>query len=60
MPYAHFLVPAEGGDTEQRLREFLRQRAVLKIEQRFVDRPEGAMDSSTIGSRKSGCKTFPN
>lgn len=42
MPYAHFLVPAEGGDAEQRLRDFLRQRAVLKIEQRFVDRPEGA------------------
>ena len=42
MAYTHFLIPAEGGDGEKRLHEFLRTHAVLKIEQRFVDRPEGA------------------
>jgi superfamily II DNA helicase RecQ len=42
MPYTHFLIPAEGGDAEKRLDVFLRSHAILKIEQRFVDRPEGA------------------
>jgi len=41
MPYAHFLISAEGGETEQRLQDFLRRHAILKVEQRFVDRPDG-------------------
>jgi hypothetical protein len=39
--YAHFLIPAEGGDAEKRLQEFLRTHVVLKVEQRFAERPEG-------------------
>jgi len=42
MPYSHFLIPAEGGEAEKRLDVFLRSHAILKIEQRFVDRPESA------------------
>ncbi len=41
MAYTHFLVPAEGGEAEKRLDVFLRSHAILKIEQRFVDRAEG-------------------
>jgi len=41
MGYAHFLVPAEGGEGEKRLQEFLGRHAVLKVERRFVERPEG-------------------
>lgn len=37
MAYAHFLVPLEGGEAEQRLNRFLAQHAVLKIEDRFVE-----------------------
>ncbi|RFC47227.1 MAG: hypothetical protein DVB23_001180 [Verrucomicrobia bacterium] len=40
MKYAHFHVPAWGGDQETRLNVFLRSHAILKIEQRFEDRPE--------------------
>lgn len=42
MAYAHFLVPAEGGDAEKRLQDFLRTHAVIRIKQRFVDNVEGA------------------
>lgn len=41
MGYAHFLIPAEGGDAEKRLNEFLRTHAVLKMELRFAERLEG-------------------
>jgi superfamily II DNA helicase RecQ len=41
MAYVHFLVPAEGGDAEKRLQDFLRTHAVLKIEQRFAEQPDG-------------------
>lgn len=36
MPYAHFLVPCEGGEAEDRLNHFLAAHAILKLEQELV------------------------
>lgn len=36
MPYAHFLVPASGGELEARLNDFLRGHRVLQVEKQFV------------------------
>lgn len=41
MPYAHFLIPAEGGEAEKRFDQFIASHAILKVEQRFVERSEG-------------------
>ena len=41
MAYAHFLIPAEGGEAEQRFQKFIDAHAILKVEQRFVERSEG-------------------
>ncbi|MDF1816772.1 MAG: hypothetical protein P1V20_31505 [Verrucomicrobiales bacterium] len=41
MAYAHFLIPAEGGEAEKRFQKFIEAHAILKVEQRFVERSEG-------------------
>ncbi len=37
MPHAHFQIPVQGGDEEDRFNQFLQRHRVIKLEKQFVD-----------------------
>ena len=59
IPYAHFLVSLEGGEEETRMNQFLQQHAVLKIDQKFVERGDGPMWAYAIRYEKGGPLKVP-